>query len=142
MNTAEHREPVRFLVFSAALRAGSLNGELAALAARTIEAKGGEVDVASMADFDCPSYDQDVQSSQGFPAGAEEFRRRLEACDGFVISASVVPGSYADFVRHVVPELQRRGLFRREYAGATLRDHLGLPRAVRGDWRPRGLAAE
>jgi len=64
------------------------------------------------------------------------------ACDGFVISASVVPGSYADVVRHVVPELQRRGLFRRDYAGPTLRDHLGLPRAVRGDWRPRGMAAE
>ena len=48
------------------------------------------------------------------------------ACDGFVISATYVPGSYADFVRHVVPELQRRGLHRKEYTGPTLRDHLGL----------------
>lgn len=56
------------------------------------------------------------------------------ACDGFVIAASYVPGSYSDFVTHVVPELQRRGLFRKEYAGRTLRDHLGLPRAERGDW--------
>jgi hypothetical protein len=63
------------------------------------------------------------------------------ACDGFVIGACVVPGSYADFVRHVVPELQRRGLFRRDYAGRTLRDHLGLTRATRGDWQPR-MAAE
>jgi FMN-dependent oxidoreductase (nitrilotriacetate monooxygenase family) len=58
-----------------------------------------------------------------------------EACDGFVLAATHVPGAYEDFVRLVVPELQRRGLFRREYSGPTLRDHLGLPRAARNDWR-------
>nr|WP_314075019.1 LLM class flavin-dependent oxidoreductase [uncultured Roseococcus sp.] len=57
------------------------------------------------------------------------------ACDGFVISAAVIPGGYTDFVEHVVPELQRRGLFRKDYAGPTLRDHLGLPRATIGDWQ-------
>jgi hypothetical protein len=51
-----------------------------------------------------------------------------EACDGFVIAAGDVPGSYVDFVRLVVPELQRRGLFRTEYEGATLRENLGLAR--------------
>jgi N-acetyl-S-(2-succino)cysteine monooxygenase len=40
------------------------------------------------------------------------------------------PGAFADFVDLVVPELQRRGLFRRDYEGPTLRDHLGLPRAA------------
>jgi FMN-dependent oxidoreductase (nitrilotriacetate monooxygenase family) len=58
-----------------------------------------------------------------------------EACDGFVLAATHVPGAYEDFVRMVVPELQRRGLYRREYSGSTLRDHLGLPRAQRGDWK-------
>jgi FMN-dependent oxidoreductase (nitrilotriacetate monooxygenase family) len=46
--------------------------------------------------------------------------------DGFVISPAALPTSYVDFVDLVVPELQRRGLFRREYRGHTLRDHLGL----------------
>jgi len=50
------------------------------------------------------------------------------ACDGFVVSAPYVPGSYEDFVRLVVPELQRRGLFRKEYDAPTLRGNLGLPR--------------
>ena len=59
-----------------------------------------------------------------------------EACDGFVLAATHVPGAYEDFVHLVVPELQRRGLFRREYAGPTLRENLGLPRARRGDWLP------
>ena len=39
------------------------------------------------------------------------------ACDGFVLAATHIPGSYEDFVRLVVPELQRRGLFQTEYAG-------------------------
>ena len=81
------REPVRFLVFSASLRRGSLNSQLAELAATCISANGGQVDVAAMRDFDAPSYDQDVQHEQGFPPGAEEFRRRLEACQGFVVAA-------------------------------------------------------
>ncbi len=49
------------------------------------------------------------------------------ACDGFVLAATHMPGSYEDFVRLVVPELQRRGLAQTEYAGATLRENLGLP---------------
>lgn len=54
------------------------------------------------------------------------------ACDGFVVAATHVPGTYEDFVRLVVPELQRRGLFQREYLGDTLRGNLGLPRPQRG----------
>jgi FMN-dependent oxidoreductase (nitrilotriacetate monooxygenase family) len=50
------------------------------------------------------------------------------ACDGFVVGAACVPGSYEDFVTLVVPELQRRGLFHKDYKGATLRENLGLPR--------------
>lgn len=46
-----------------------------------------------------------------------------------------MPGSYEDFVRLVVPELQRRGLFRKEYEGDTLRENLGLPYANSGDWK-------
>jgi FMN-dependent oxidoreductase (nitrilotriacetate monooxygenase family) len=51
-----------------------------------------------------------------------------DACDGFVIAATHSPGAYEDVVRLVVPELQRRGIFRDRYTGATLREHLGLPR--------------
>ena len=51
-----------------------------------------------------------------------------DACDGFVIAATHVPGAYEDVVRTVVPELQRRGLFRTAYTGSTLRETLGLER--------------
>ena len=46
------------------------------------------------------------------------------ACDGFNIMPPVFPGSLADFVDLVVPELQRRGLVRRQYAHKHLRDNL------------------
>lgn len=49
-------------------------------------------------------------------------------CDGFVLAATHLPGAFEEFVRMVVPVLQERGLFRREYAGPTLRDQLGVPR--------------
>lgn len=51
-----------------------------------------------------------------------------KACDGFMIAAPVVPTGLERFIRLVVPELQRRGLFRREYEGRTLRENLGLRR--------------
>ncbi|HTB77527.1 MAG TPA: NtaA/DmoA family FMN-dependent monooxygenase, partial [Polyangiaceae bacterium] len=48
--------------------------------------------------------------------------------DGFNIMPPVLPSSFEAFVEHVVPILQRRGLFRTEYEGTTLRDHYGLAR--------------
>jgi FMN-dependent oxidoreductase (nitrilotriacetate monooxygenase family) len=75
--------------------------------------------------------------------GPREVADRLEqwfvarACDGFVVSATHVPGAYEDFVQFVVPELQRRGLFRKDYAGTTLRENLGLPVPQVGAWRPK-----
>jgi FMN-dependent oxidoreductase (nitrilotriacetate monooxygenase family) len=50
------------------------------------------------------------------------------ACDGFTVMFHTVPSGVDDFVDKVIPELQRRGIFRREYQGTTLRENLGLPR--------------
>lgn len=49
-----------------------------------------------------------------------------DEADGYIVSAAYSPGAFEEFVTLVVPELQRRGLFRKEYSGRTLRDHLGL----------------
>ncbi len=56
----------------------------------------------------------------------EWFEKR--AADGFIFMPVYVPGALNDFVDLIVPELQRRGLFRQEYEGKTLRENLGLPR--------------
>src|SRR5438477_11185328 len=60
------------------------------------------------------------------------------ACDGFNIMFPWVPAGLDDFVDRVVPELQRRGLFRREYEGRTLRETLGLPRPENRFFPTRG----
>ena len=69
--------------------------------------------------------------------GSKEIADGLEewftsgVCDGFVIAATHVPGAYKDVVKYVIPELQRRGLYHKDYEGETLRENLGLsiPRA-------------
>jgi alkanesulfonate monooxygenase len=53
---------------------------------------------------------------------------RTDACDGFNVMPPYLPGALDDFVELVIPELQRRGLFRTEYEGRTLRENLGLRR--------------
>ncbi len=49
------------------------------------------------------------------------------ACDAFILVPPYFPAAFDEFIDSVVPELQRRGIFRREYSGFTLREHLGLP---------------
>ena len=60
---------------------------------------------------------------------ADEIERWVDAgaADGFNLMPPTLPGGITDFVDQVVPLLQRRGRFRREYEGTTLREHLGLP---------------
>jgi len=64
-----------------------------------------------------------------------------EACDGFVLAGTHIPGAYEDFVRLVVPELQRRGCS----AGSMLRDtarECGAAASPTGDWacrRPKAV---
>jgi alkanesulfonate monooxygenase len=62
------------------------------------------------------------------------------ASDGFTIMFPYLPGGLDDFVNLVVPELQRRGIFRREYEGKTLRDNLGLPRPTNRFFETRKAA--
>ena len=64
-----------------------------------------------------------------------------QACDGFNITPATLPGGGEDFVDMVVPELQRRGLFRTEYEGSTLRENLGL-RPVKSRYSQDRRAAE
>ena len=55
----------------------------------------------------------------------------------------VITAIYSSFfVKYVIPELQKRGIYRKEYSGSTLRDHLGLNRPNIGDWRGTPQAAE
>jgi NAD(P)H-dependent FMN reductase len=100
-------EPVRFLVFSASLRTGSFNTRLAQLARGAVEKHGGTVDLAAMSDFDSRSYSQDAQTKDGFPPGAEQLRRRLEANDAFVIASPEYNGSMPGLLKNLIDWVSR-----------------------------------
>lgn len=60
-------------------------------------------------------------------------------CDGFNIMPPVLPGDLDDFVEQVIPILQKRGLFRKDYTGSTLREHLGLNRPDVNQYQKQSL---
>src|SRR6476659_2147391 len=99
--------PTRFLVFSASLRVESFNSRLGRLAARVIEQHGGIVDLASMQEFNCLSYNQDIGEKEGFPAGATELRKRIEANDAFVISSPEYNGSMPGLLKNLIDWVSR-----------------------------------
>ena len=74
-----------------------------------------------------------ARPNKPFVGGAKEVADGLEEwfstgiCDGFVVAATHTPGTYTEFVKYVVPELQRRGLYHKDYRGETLRENLGIP---------------
>ncbi len=107
MSATGDRQPVRFLVFAATLRDGALNQQLAELAADAIVANGGTVDLASMGEFDAPSYNYDMQTSEGFPAAAEEFRDRITASDAFVIASPEYNASMPGFLKNSIDWVSR-----------------------------------
>lgn len=72
----------------------------------------------------------EVVGSPGEVADMMECWVRERACDGFNVMPPVFPGGLRDFVDLVVPELQRRGVYRTDYAGTTLRETLGLKRPL------------
>jgi NAD(P)H-dependent FMN reductase len=99
--------PIRFLVFSASLRDDSLNTRLAKLAAIVIEKNGGKADFAVMSEFDCPSYNQDVELKEGIPAGAGEFRKRLLANDAFIIASPEYNASMPGYMKNAIDWVSR-----------------------------------
>lgn len=101
------RERVRILVFSASLRKDSLNTRLAKLSKTVIERNGGIADYANMSEFDCPSYNQDVESTSSFPAGATEFRRRLLMNDAFLIASPEYNGSVPGHLKNSIDWVSR-----------------------------------
>ena len=67
---------------------------------------------------------------------------RSNACDGFNIHVGFQPSGLGNFVDYVIPELQRRGIFRTEYQGGSLRERMGLRVPVNPYFSETGIAAE
>jgi chromate reductase len=100
-------EPVSFLVFSASLRKDSLNTRLAKLAASLIEKNGGTVDYATMSEFDCPSFNQDLESEGVQPPGAVEFKKRILANQALIISSPEYNGAMPGYLKNTIDWVSR-----------------------------------
>ena len=104
----DHRQhPIRFLVLEASLRRGSLNTCLAALAADTLKRRGAIVERLGMREFDCPTYDGDIEQSVGAPAAADALRRRLERADAFVIASPEYNASIPGGLKNAIDWVSR-----------------------------------
>jgi NAD(P)H-dependent FMN reductase len=96
-----------YLVFGASMRTGSLNERLATLAASVVEEAGGTVVRASMKEFDCPSYDGDVETSTGIPVGADRFRSKLLSADAFIVSSPEYNASMPGVLKNLIDWVSR-----------------------------------
>jgi len=90
----------------------------------------GDLPVAAYLDFVAEAKGVSRGLRRSKVADVMEHWVATDACDGFNVLPPYFNGGLADFVDLVVPELQRRGIYRTAYEGKTLRENLGLPRPV------------
>jgi chromate reductase len=107
MNESLDRRRIRVLIFAASLRRESLNRRLAELAAVVVEGLGDTADRATMADFDCPSFNGDLERDSGVPAGAQRLRDRLVAADAFIVSAPEYNASMPGCLKNAIDWVSR-----------------------------------
>jgi chromate reductase len=100
-------KPAKILILPASLRRASLNRKLAELAGSILTSQGHAVDLADMADFDTPSYNGDVESKDGIPAGAEELKKRMLENDAFIIVSPEYNGSIPGSLKNTIDWMSR-----------------------------------
>jgi NAD(P)H-dependent FMN reductase len=94
--------PPRILVLAGALRQGSYNKKLAAVAAQVLTELGADVDHMQLNEVPMPPYDGDLEEADGLPEGAVAFKKRLEAARGFLFVSpeynSSIPGTFKNAI--------------------------------------------
>ncbi|NVB81820.1 MAG: NAD(P)H-dependent oxidoreductase [Kofleriaceae bacterium] len=98
----QDRTVIKLLLFSASMRQASLNTKLAKLVARHATERGVVVDMASMRDFDCTSYDGDDETASGVPPGANELCRRLTSANAFAIVSPEYNAAMPGVLKNVI----------------------------------------
>lgn len=128
---------MRLLAFAASLRRDSMNRKLIRLACDLAREAGVEVDLADFHEFDMPLYDADLQSA-GFPEGAKEFSRRIEAADGLVIASPEYNYSIPGTIKNAIDWVSRmKPMPLRGKHGLLLAASTSLVGGIRGLWALR-----
>ena len=100
-------QPVDVLVLSASLRQNSLNERLAKLALESARQRGATGEIVTMRDFDCPSYDADLEAEDGVPEPATRFCRRLVATDALLIASPEFNASMPGALKNLIDWVSR-----------------------------------
>ena len=99
--------PLHVLVVGGSLRRDSLNNKLAGLAAREVTSDGHVAELTTIGDFECPSYDGDVEVEAGIPHGAKAFCRRLRHSDALMISSPEYNASFSGAIKNLIDWVSR-----------------------------------
>ena len=95
-------QPLQVLIVGASLRRDSFNNRLASLAAQAVKHADSRAELTTIADFDCPSYDGDVEVESGIPEPAKQFCQRLKASDALMIASpeynASIPGALKNLI--------------------------------------------
>lgn len=103
----EQQTPLRILVVPASSRAESLNIKLASLAADVITKRGAIANLKSISEFDCPSYNGDVEKKSGIPEGAMRFKNSILDNDAFIIASPEYNGSMPGHLKNIIDWVSR-----------------------------------
>jgi chromate reductase len=129
---------VRLLAFAASLKRESLNRKLINLAVELAREAQVEVDLADFREFDMPLYDADLQHSAGFPEGAQELARRIEAVDGLMIASPEYNYSLPGTLKNAIDWVSRmKPMPLRGKHGVLLAASTSLVGGIRGLWALR-----
>ncbi|MDQ3223986.1 MAG: NAD(P)H-dependent oxidoreductase [Gemmatimonadota bacterium] len=129
---------MRLLAFAASLRRESVNRKLIALAVDLARDAKVEVDLADFHDFDMPLYDADLQAASGFPSGARELARRIEAADGLMIASPEYNYSIPGTLKNAIDWVSRmKPMPFRGKHGILLAASTSLVGGIRGLWALR-----
>ncbi len=94
--------PPKILAFAGSSRTGSYNQKLVTAAAEYARNAGASVTVVSLRDFALPLFDQDLESAQGLPAGAKQFKALLREHDGFLIASPEYNSSFTPLLKNAI----------------------------------------
>ena len=129
---------MRLLAFAASLKRASLNRKLIHLAVELAREAQVEVDLADFREFDMPLYDADLQNSAGFPEGAQELARRIEAVDGLMIASPEYNYSLPGTLKNAIDWVSRmKPMPLRGKHGVLLAASTSVVGGIRGLWALR-----
>jgi chromate reductase, NAD(P)H dehydrogenase (quinone) len=98
----------KILAFSGSARKESFNQKLVNIAARGARQAGAEVTVINLGDFPMPIFNEDLESAEGMPEGAQQFKQLLIAHDGFLIASPEYNSAFSPLLKNAIDWASRR----------------------------------